>query len=70
MAMESVTLSVKGMSCEHCVKAVKRALDGLFGVNNVDVSLNEGKAFVDFDKEKITLAEIKNAIADEGYEVE
>ena len=41
----TVTLKVRGMHCEHCVRYVTEALQGVEGVANVAVSL-EGKSAV------------------------
>jgi copper chaperone len=38
------TVKIKGMSCNHCVMAVKKALDELPGVSNVNVNLEKGEA--------------------------
>ena len=42
--MRNVKLNVTGMMCEHCVAHVKEALEGVPGVRNVAVSLDEGTA--------------------------
>lgn len=63
------TLTVNGMSCEHCVKAVKGAVGGLNGVSSVDVDLKGKKVAVTFDEEIVTTASIKDAIEDQGYDV-
>ncbi|MEK4965004.1 copper chaperone CopZ [Weizmannia sp. FSL K6-3076] len=67
--MEKVTLNVQGMSCEHCVKAVKGSVGELSGVKSVDVHLAEGKVDVEFDPNEVTLDKVKEAIEDQGYEV-
>ncbi|MBZ5751021.1 MULTISPECIES: copper chaperone CopZ [Metabacillus] len=68
--MENVTLNVKGMSCGHCVKAVEGSVGKLTGINEVKVHLDAGKVEVAFDKEKVSLETIKEAIDDQGYDVE
>jgi copper chaperone len=68
--MENVTLNVKGMSCGHCVKAVEGSVGKLAGINEVKVHLDAGKVEVAFDKEKVSLETIKEAIDDQGYDVE
>lgn len=70
MSMESITLTVKGMSCIHCVKAVKNGLDQLPGVSSVSVNLEEGKVAVDYDTTGTNIDKIKKVITEEGYEVE
>jgi copper chaperone len=67
--MENTVVKVGGMSCEHCVKAVTNAVSALGGVASVRVSLEAGTAEVEYDSEKVTLSSIKDAIAEEGYEV-
>ncbi|MDR1885903.1 MAG: copper chaperone CopZ [Synergistaceae bacterium] len=67
--MESVTLNVDGMSCEHCVKAVKGAVGALLGVSGVDVSLEKNTVAVTFDPGKVTIGKITSEIEDQGYDV-
>jgi copper chaperone len=66
--METVTLKVEGMSCEHCVKAVTSAAGGLEGVESVNVSLEAGTAEIWFDRAKVGLDRIKSEIEDQGYD--
>jgi copper chaperone len=65
--MEIVELKVEGMDCQGCVKSVTRMLTGLAGVQNVDVSLEEGRARVTYDPAKSGPAEFKRAIERAGY---
>lgn len=63
--MEQTKIAIQGMSCGHCVAAVKGALHRLDGVETRDVQI--GTATVAYDPTKITPEEISAAIADEGY---
>ena len=38
------TLTVKGMSCNHCKQAVTQALEALPGVTDVNVDLQKGRS--------------------------
>ena len=67
--MEKKTLEVKGMSCEHCVKAVTNALSGIAGVADIAVSLKDKTASFSYDPAQTPLETIKAAITDEGFEV-
>ena len=51
----SKTYKIQGMNCAHCQAAVKKAIEGVTGVENVDVNLNDGLAIVsgNQDDEKI-----------------
>ncbi len=61
-------LRVKGMSCQHCVMSVTKALGQLEGVQNVQVDLAKGE--VRFDNTKTVAPDrIEKAIEDAGYEV-
>jgi copper chaperone len=61
-------LKVKGMSCNHCVMSVTKALGKLEGLQNVKVDLQKGE--VSFDNTKALGSEkIEKAITDAGYEV-
>ena len=62
------TLKVKGMSCQHCVMSVTKALGQLEGVKNVQVDLAKGEVRFDNSKE-IASSRIEKAIGDAGYEV-
>ncbi len=61
------TFTVEGMSCQHCVKAVKNALSHLEGVRSVEVDLATKK--VEVEGENLQDAILKEAIEDAGYEV-
>ena len=67
--MEKVTLNVQGMSCGHCVKAVEGSVGALGGVNAVKVNLDAATVEVEFNKEQVSLDEIKETIDDQGYDV-
>ena len=65
--METVDLKVEGMDCQGCVKSVTRMLSGVAGVQNVDVSLAEGRASVTYDPAKAKVADMKKAVERAGY---
>jgi copper chaperone len=64
----SSVLKVKGMSCQHCVMSVTKALNQLDGIKNVQIDLTKGE--VRFDNTKSVASDrIQKAITDAGYEV-
>jgi len=65
--METVELKVEGMDCQGCVKSVTRMLTGVPGVQDVDVSLDEGRARITYDPAKAGPTEFKRAIERAGY---
>ncbi|MBX6331715.1 MAG: heavy-metal-associated domain-containing protein [Gemmatimonadaceae bacterium] len=61
----SLKLSIEGMSCGHCLNAVRGALDRTPGVTVETVTM--GSASVLYDPAKTTPEQIIDAINDEGY---
>jgi len=63
--MEHVHLTIEGMSCEHCLRAVRGRLERTPGVKIEDVAI--GSARIEYDPARASLDDIEEAIADEGY---
>ena len=63
--MEPLTLTIEGMSCEHCVRAVKTRLGATPGIEVEDVRI--GGARLRYDPSRTSIDAIEDAIADEGY---
>ena len=67
--MAEIVLKIKGMSCQHCVVSISKALKDLKGVKDVKVSLEKGSAEVNYDDKLVTLSQMKDAVVDAGYTV-
>jgi len=67
--MEKATINITGMTCNHCVMRVEKALKALEGVSDATVSLVGKNAVVSFDENALDLEDIKDTIADAGYTV-
>lgn len=65
---EKVTIKVGGMTCAMCVKAIEDVLNKLNGVNQATVNLASEKAYVTYNPQMTSVAEMKDAIEDLGYE--
>ena len=63
--MESLHLTIEGMTCSHCVRAVEGRLKKTPGVEVQDVKI--GSADLRYDPARTDVDEIAEAIADEGY---
>jgi copper chaperone len=63
--MERLNLKIEGMSCDHCVRAVRGRLERTPGVKVDEVTI--GSALLDYDPAKTNVDDIEEAIADEGY---
>ncbi len=64
---KSVELPVEGMSCMACVAKVKNALSGIYGIDDINVSLENNNATFRYNPQKTSLAKIKQAINEIGY---
>jgi len=62
-------IKVEGMSCNHCVNSIETSVGGLTGVSAVKVDLGSGDVSVEFDTATITLAQIKEEIEEQGYDI-
>ena len=60
------TVSIKGMSCPHCVASTKKALEEIAGISNVVVTLEKNEASYDGDVKADVVSE---AITKIGFEV-
>lgn len=63
----ATTLIVTGMTCDHCVRSVTKALQAVAGVEKVSVSLDTGRARVDGNANPGVLI---SAIEEEGYKAQ
>lgn len=61
----SETITVEGMSCEHCEQTVEEALQGVEGVADASVDREAATATVEGDAD---VAELVAAVEDAGYE--
>jgi len=65
--MASAEIKVEGMSCQHCVMSVKKAVEGLDGIKSSNIEI--GKVSVEFDEGKLSQDAIEAAITKAGYKV-
>jgi copper chaperone len=64
--MKVETVKIDGMSCYHCVMAVKKELSKL-DLKLLDVEI--GSAKIEYDELKVTEQNIKDAVEEAGYKV-
>lgn len=64
--MAEITLTVEGMSCQHCVMNVQKALDRIEGIRSSTVSV--GSVTVDI-ADPAQKDSVMKAIQDAGYKV-
>jgi copper chaperone len=67
--MQKASFDVGGMSCGGCVANVTRVLEAIPGVSRVTVTLDPGRADVDYDPSRVKAEAFYDAVRNAGYEV-
>ena len=67
--MATATLKIQGMTCNHCVMRVAKALKGTAGVQDAQVDLQKGQAVVTYDEATVSLDKLSFAVVEAGYKV-
>ena len=62
------TIKIKGMSCNHCVMAVTKALNEIEGVKKVKVDLAAGEATFD-ETTAADMNTVQEKVKKAGYEI-
>jgi copper chaperone len=65
--MPQITLIVTGMTCQGCVRSVKRVLEAQPGVQEAQVSLDRNEALVSYDPARVDPAQLTDAVRAAGY---
>ncbi|MBU7023623.1 MAG: copper-translocating P-type ATPase [Theionarchaea archaeon] len=66
--MKKIVLPIEGMHCVNCAQTIEKALNDLKGVKASTNYANE-EAIIDYDPEKVTVAQLVKTIQDTGYDV-
>lgn len=61
----TTTITVEGMSCEHCEQTIEEALQGVSGVSDVRVDREAESAMIEGNPDSAALVQ---AVEDAGYE--
>jgi Cu+-exporting ATPase len=62
-------LKVSGMVCATCSATIEKSLESQIGVAGAKVNLATEMAYVEYDPEKLKLADLEKAVKDAGYDV-
>jgi copper chaperone len=66
--VDPTVITVKGMTCGHCVSAVQKEIGSLPGVTGVEVELETGTVRVTADPPPAAAA-LRDAVDAAGYEI-
>lgn len=65
--MAKAVLSIEGMTCDHCVMRVQKALASVPGVTRAVVTLQPGQARVEYEDGAASARAMTDAVARAGY---
>ena len=65
--MAEANLKIEGMSCQHCVMAVRKALGTVAGVDSSEVEI--GSAVVKYNEARATRKDLEAAVEKAGFTV-
>lgn len=68
--MTEAVLHIRGMTCDHCVKSVRKALTELDGVDSAEVDLKDQTATIRFNESRVSIDRLRETVRKIGYEVE
>ncbi|GAA3850467.1 heavy-metal-associated domain-containing protein [Amycolatopsis tucumanensis] len=66
--MSEAVYTVRGMTCDHCVRAVTEEVGKIDGVTGVEVDLPTGKVTVASNQE-LNVDDVRAAVDEAGYEL-
>ena len=67
--MVKTTLKIQGMTCNHCVMRVAKALKAVPGVQDAHVDMQKAEAVVTYDESKAGADKLSTAVVEAGYKV-
>ena len=67
--MQTISVTVPNISCEHCQRAIEGAIGALPGVQSVRVELTAKSVQVSYDPSQVTRETIEATLDDEGYPI-
>jgi len=61
-----VEVEVEGICCNHCIQKIKKSLEGLPGIKNIDIN-EKGEGKIEFEEEKASVDAIVRAVEGAGH---
>lgn len=68
--MVTEVFTVTGMHCSSCTMLIDETLEDLDGVTSSETDLRRGETWVQFDPDRVPVAQIITSIQEAGYRAE
>ena len=62
-------LNVDGITCDHCVNTIKKAIVSLVGISSVEVDIEKKQVIVEPDDKQAKSEDLIDKIMEAGFEV-
>ena len=69
MPAETLSMDVRGMSCDSCARSIEKKLASTPGVTKASVDLDAARATVEYDTDLVKPDTLAKAVRDLGFEV-
>jgi len=66
--IENVSINLPTMQCEKCKETIETAVRKMDGIRDITVSVKDKFAHIDYEKSKIDVSHIEDAITSAGYD--
>ena len=66
--MKSIELTIKGMTCQHCVMSLREELDKIEKLDILDVQI--GVARIKYEPEQVSDEQLHVAVSEAGFVLE
>ncbi|MEZ5367277.1 MAG: copper ion binding protein [Bryobacterales bacterium] len=67
--IDEILLPIQGMTCGHCVQTVRKSLEAVDGVVEADVQLENGRAVVRAEHDRVKREQLEEAVREAGYQI-
>ncbi|EHH67772.1 heavy-metal-associated domain-containing protein [Gluconobacter morbifer] len=67
--MASTTFRIQGMSCTGCSSRLQKALEGVEGVEDAEVTLEPPQAVIQYDDMRVSPTQLQETVEEVGFDV-
>lgn len=69
MNIKNEQYQVEGMTCSGCERSVQKIVSAIAGVSSAKADVNSASLKIEYDAEKVSEDDIRNAVGKIGYKV-
>jgi copper chaperone CopZ len=62
-------LCVNGMTCDHCASTIKKSVESLVGILNIEVEIEKNQVTLEIDETTVKIKDVVEKIRAVGFQV-